>query len=101
MPDTYPTKLEKQFIKAIASLETEAEVKNFLRDVLTRRELCEAAKRYEIARLLWQNNHTYAEIAKKLQTSTTTVTRVADWLHHKPHQGYHTILKRLFPKPNR
>ena len=41
------------------------------------------------------DNLSYREIAAKLKTSTTTVTRVARFLSSEPYQGYKRILKRI------
>ncbi|MEN8253387.1 MAG: YerC/YecD family TrpR-related protein [Patescibacteria group bacterium] len=84
--------------QAIAKLETQTETKNFLRDLLTPAEITEFETRFDIATLLWTTNLSYAKIAKKLKTSTTTVTRVARFLYKEPHRGYALILKRLHGK---
>jgi uncharacterized protein YerC len=65
---------------------------------MTIAEIKEMSKRFQIAKLLWFKKMSYLEIASKMHTSTTTVTRVADWLFKQSSQGYHTVLTRLFPK---
>lgn len=97
MSENYPDPFDRQLIKAFASLKTETEIQNFLRDLLTLPEIKEASNRFEIATLLWKRGMSYQAIAKRAQTSTTTVTRVADWLFKKGLNGYQTALKRLFP----
>jgi len=87
-------------LAAFDQLQNKKEVKNFLRDLLSPTEKDELETRFQIAKLLWTTEMSYAKIAKKLNTSTTTVTRVARFLHKEPHQGYKTVLKRLFPKNN-
>jgi len=72
---------EKFLAKAFLKLKTEQESLNFLRDILTIKELEEFANRLEMARLLKQGM-SYKVIAKKLKVSTTTVTRTAHWLFH-------------------
>lgn len=72
---------EKQLAKAFLSLKKEQDVVNFLRDLLTLPEIDEFANRLEIARLLLRGE-TYLTIAKETNVSTTTVTRVAQWLFH-------------------
>lgn len=72
---------EKFLAKAFLKLKTEQEVANFLRDLLTIKELEEFANRLEMARLLKQDM-SYKAISKKLKVSTTTVTRTAHWLFH-------------------
>jgi TrpR-related protein YerC/YecD len=72
---------EKFLAKVFLKLKTEQEVANFLRDLLTIKELGEFANRLEMAKLLKQGM-SYKAIAKKLKVSTTTVTRTAHWLFH-------------------
>ena len=82
---------ERFLIKSFLKLKTEQEVANFLRDLLTIKEIEEFANRLEMARLLKQGM-SYKAIAKKLQVSTTTVTRVAHWLF-RGCGGYEKVLK--------
>lgn len=83
----------KELFKSVLKLKTLAECENFFRDLLTLREIQEMAERFEIARLL-DRGLSYLEIARKVKTSTTTVTRVAHWLHHG-RGGYKLVLSRL------
>jgi TrpR-related protein YerC/YecD len=85
---------EKQFVKAFSTLSKDQEAANFLRDLLTPAELEEFANRLEIARLLSLRKLSYLEIADKVGTSTTTVTRVAQWLF-RGCGGYVNVLSRL------
>jgi TrpR-related protein YerC/YecD len=87
-----------ELVKAVSTLTTEAEIKAFFNDVFTPNEIDEAANRFQIAKTLWTTDKTYLEIAEAFKTSTTTVTRVANWLFHKKFGGYRTILSRLYPK---
>ena len=82
--------------QAILKLKTKTEVANFLRDLLTLPEITEFSKRFQIAKSLYLKQGSYATIAKRLGVSTTTVTRVAHWLHHGK-GGYQLVLKRLNP----
>ncbi|MFH0943179.1 MAG: YerC/YecD family TrpR-related protein [Candidatus Beckwithbacteria bacterium] len=79
--------------RAILTLKTPLEVAAFWRDLLTLKEIKIFAKRFEMAKLLYQGLP-YAQIAKKLKVSTTTVTRTAHWLHHGK-GGYRLVLSRL------
>ena len=81
---------EKFLTKAFLKLKTEEDVANFLRDLLTIKELEEFANRLEMARLLKQGL-SYKAIAKKLGVSTTTVTRTAHWLF-RGCGGYEKVL---------
>src|SRR3954452_7607774 len=79
---------------ALAALDGEADVAAFLRDACTLSELEAISHRLEVARLLDEGGRTYLEIAKQVGTSTTTVTRVAHWLHHGE-GAYRIALDRL------
>ncbi len=95
-PDHYPTPAMSELFRAVLSLHTEQEVKNFFRDLLTIGELEEFANRWQMVKFLVEGKP-YTEIAKRLHTSTTTVTRVAQWLHHGM-GGYQTAASRVLPK---
>jgi TrpR-related protein YerC/YecD len=92
----YPDEMDQQLIKVFAALETEKEVEHFLRDLMTETEIKEMSRRFQIAKRLWLKQGSYLEIASDLKTSTTTVTRVADWLFKQSEGGYRTVLNRLF-----
>jgi TrpR-related protein YerC/YecD len=94
----YPDKHDKELIKAFSTLETEKEIEHFLRDLLTIAEIKEFSKRLRIAKELWTSEKSYLEIAKEVETSTTTVTRVAQWLFKEGLNGYQAVLKKLYPK---
>lgn len=94
----YPDEHDRQLISAFKSLKSEAEIEVFLRDIFTVKEIKEASKRLQIAKKLWLGNTNYLQIAADLKTSTTTVTRVADWLFNKGFNGYKKVLFRLYPQ---
>jgi TrpR-related protein YerC/YecD len=76
----------------IATLKTPEEVQAFLRDLCTRAELDAMAHRWQVAQLL-EEGLPYLEIAERAQASTTTVTRVAQWLRNGE-GGYQLALAR-------
>jgi len=82
---------EKFLARSFLKLKTDQEVANFLRDLLTIKELEEFANRLEMAKLL-KIGMSYKAIAKKLKVSTTTVTRTAHWLF-RGCGGYEKVLK--------
>lgn len=92
----YPSKLDRSLISAIDQLKNATEITAFLRDLLTQAEIEEFSRRFQIATLLWTTPLSYLEIAKEVGTSTTTVTRVAQWLRKESWQGYKTVLQRLY-----
>ena len=85
---------EKNLAEAFTKVSTTQESLNFLRDLLTPAELEEFSNRFEIAKLLETKKLSYAEIAKKVSTSTTTVTRVALWLNNGC-GGYKNVLLKM------
>jgi len=97
----YPDKQTKELIEAIKKLRNEKEVTSFLRDLLTPSEVAEFSSRFQIAKLLWTTTLSYADIAEKIGTSTTTVTRVSHWLFKEPWQGYAGILSKTYGKSSR
>lgn len=76
-------------------LKNKNEADDFLKDLCTPAELKALEERWAVAQLLYEDNLSYREIAAKLKTSTTTVTRVARFLSSEPYQGYKRILKRI------
>ncbi len=76
----------------MVSLRTRDEAMRFLRDLCTLPELEALAHRWETALLLDQGL-SYLEIAEQVPTSTATVTRVAQWVHHGT-GGYELALSR-------
>lgn len=83
----------KELFDAVAKLKTADECKKFFRDICTLSELNGMAERLKVAKLL-QKDISYREISRKTKASTTTVTRVAHWLHHGT-GGYGIVLKRI------
>ena len=80
---------------ALLLLKNNKEVNEFLTDLCTPSELKALNERWSVAQTLNKNELSYREIADKLKTSTTTVTRVARFLSSEKNYGYKTILKRI------
>lgn len=78
--------------QAFASLRTVDEVERFLRDLCTLGELEAMAHRWEVAQLL-DEGLPYHAVAEQTGASTTTVTRVAQWLR-RGEGGYRLALDR-------
>lgn len=83
---------------ALSACRDAAELRRFMTDLCTPRELAEFAERWRIARLLDQGDLSYRDIAAQTGASTTTVGRVARFLAQEPHQGYRLILDRMQAK---
>jgi TrpR-related protein YerC/YecD len=91
-PRHWPTSEHRDLFATIASLRTEEEVERFLRDLCTISELEAMAHRWQVAQLL-DRGLPYLEVAKRAHASTTTVTRVAQWLR-RGEGGYQLALRR-------
>jgi TrpR-related protein YerC/YecD len=85
--------MAEELYAAILHLKTKTEAARFFRDLLTLPEIREFSKRFRIAKALYLKQGSYQTIARKLHVSTTTVTRVAQWLHHG-RGGYKLVLDR-------
>ena len=82
-----------ELFAAILSLKTVDECKAFLRDLCTLSELLAMTERFQVAKLV-KKNVPYRDISAQTGSSTTTVTRVAHWLHHGM-GGYALVLDRM------
>ncbi|HET7572143.1 MAG TPA: YerC/YecD family TrpR-related protein [Gaiellaceae bacterium] len=82
----------QDLFETIAALRGPEETQAFLRDLCTRAELDALAHRWQVAQLL-DEGLPYLEVAKRAQASTTTVTRVAQWLRNGE-GGYARALRR-------
>ncbi|HLX19269.1 MAG TPA: YerC/YecD family TrpR-related protein [Gaiellaceae bacterium] len=91
-PRHWPTKEHRDLFETVAALRTKREAESFLRDLCTRAELDAMAHRWQVARLL-DEGLPYLEVARKAHASTTTVTRVAQWLR-RGEGGYRLALQR-------
>ena len=80
-------------IQAILAVKTDDEAGRFLRDLMTKKEIEEFAKRLKAAEMLTENIP-YSTIVEKTGLSSTTIARVAKWLNGSL-GGYKTIIDRL------
>ncbi len=72
----------------------EADIKAFLADLLTPREVCDLAQRLQVARCL-DEGEPYVQVqAPRRQASSTTVSRVSKALNGE-YGGYRRLLIRL------
>lgn len=69
----------KQLLQAIDLLANSSDLPNFLRDVLTEKEILEISARFEAARLL-KAGVSYEAIITQTKLSSRTVARISQWL---------------------
>ena len=91
-PRHWPTREHRDLFETVGSLRTADEAQRFMRDLCTRAELDAMAHRWQVARLL-DEGLPYLEVARRAHASTTTVTRVAQWLR-RGEGGYRLALQR-------
>ena len=87
-----PNNGHSELFAAIASMKTPEETGHLMRDLCTISELDALAHRWQVAQLL-DEGLPYLEVAKRARASTTTVTRVAQWLR-RGEGGYALALQR-------
>ena len=82
-----------QLALVLSDLTTTKDVRNFLRDVMTEKEIIEIAARLEAARML-NAKQTYAAIAQKTKLSSRTIARISEWLQNG-NKGYKAAIKSI------
>src|SRR3989338_6567779 len=90
-------KKNQRLIKAVLTLKTEAEVRRFLRDLMTEKEIKEFSNRFKAAEMLTEQAP-YFEIIKQTGLSSATVARVSKWLNGKE-GGYRIVIAKLHHRP--
>ena len=86
-------KFTQQLVDALVDIDSTYNMQNFLRDVMTEKEITEISARLEAARML-QAGDKYTDIVAKTKLSSRTVARISDWLQNGC-QGYRAVLKTL------
>ncbi len=82
-----------QLAHAFSILNTEEDVKAFMTDLCTPREICDLAQRLQVARYLDEGDP-YVEVQARTGASSTTVSRVSKALNGE-YGGYRKMLIRL------
>lgn len=80
-----------QLSRTLAGISDVQNVQNFLRDVLTEKEIIEISARLEAAKML-QASAKYTDIVAKTKLSSRTVARISDWLKNGT-GGYGSVLE--------
>ncbi|MBO5060754.1 MAG: hypothetical protein J6C82_07565 [Clostridia bacterium] len=83
----------EEFFKAILSLETIEECRDFFEDICTVKELQDISQRLEVARML-RGGSSYQTVSKETGASTATISRVNRCLVYGS-GGYKNILEKL------
>lgn len=83
----------QQLVEALLSIPDKSTLQNFLRDVMTEKEIIEISARLQAARMLTDGKK-YTEIVATTKLSSRTVARISDWLKNGCN-GYQAALKTV------
>ncbi len=87
-----PTSSTEDLYRAILSLKNLEEAKAFFCDLLTKEEIEEFSKRWNVAQML-NKKIPYVKIQEETGLSSTTVARISRWLKNGK-GGYRLVLDR-------
>lgn len=91
--DDWRTDATAALFDAVLKLETRDEAAAFFRDLCTHHEIEEMSQRWAVATLL-AAGLPYRAISEETGVSTTTITRISQWVHHGT-GGYRMMLERM------
>jgi len=74
-------------------MDNKNDIFDFLRDLLSEKEILEFSNRFQVAQML-ENKISYKEIEKQTWTSSTTIARIAKFLNWE-NKGYKKAIKIL------
>jgi TrpR-related protein YerC/YecD len=73
------SKPAQQLVEVLLAIDDAGTMQNFLRDVMTEKEIVEISARLEAARML-QAGDKYTDIVARTHLSSRTVARISEWL---------------------
>jgi len=86
----WKTPTARQLAEVLAAIGDIQTLQNFLRDVMTEKEIIEISARLEAAKMLQQGKK-YTEIIEKTKLSSRTIARISGWMQ-KGQGGYAVAL---------
>jgi TrpR-related protein YerC/YecD len=86
----WETETPRQLAEVLAAISNVSDMQNFLRDVMTEKEIIEISSRLEAAKML-KAGKKYTEIIEKTKLSSRTIARISDWMQNGQ-GGYETAL---------
>ena len=79
MDNTELKKYSDNIITVLSKIDDKWDIFNFLRDLLSEKEILEFSRRFEVA-LLLDKNISYIKIEEKTNMSSTTIARISKFL---------------------
>ena len=92
-PSVWENDQTRQFVDVILAIDDAKTMQNFIRDVMTEKEISEMSARFEAAKML-RNGAKYTDIIAATKLSSRTVARISDWLQNGT-GGYDVALETL------
>lgn len=89
----WKTETTQQLAEVLTTIDDAQLMQNFLRDVMTEKEIIEISARFEAARML-ANGKKYTEIIEKTKLSSRTVARISEWMRNGS-SGYQAAIKAI------
>ena len=77
----WETETARQFSDVATAISDISTMQNFLRDVMTEKEIIEISSRFKAAKML-QEGKKYTEIIEKTKLSSRTIARISDWIQN-------------------
>ncbi len=81
MKNVWTTKNTTQLAQVLRDISDVKTMQNFLRDVMTEKEIVEIAARLEAAKML-SSGEKYEKITNATKLSSRTVARISEWLQN-------------------
>ncbi len=82
-----------EIITYLSKTQDKQNIFNFLRDLLSEKEILEFCRRFDVAKMLLDKK-SYQEIEKKTNMSSTTIARISKFLHWE-NAWYKDAIERL------
>jgi TrpR-related protein YerC/YecD len=89
----WETETARQLSRVLAAISDVQTMQDFLRDVMTEKEIIEISLRLEAAKMLKEGKK-YTDIIEKTKLSSRTVARISDWMQNGQ-GGYEPALATL------
>lgn len=87
----WETETARQLARVVTAIDDLQTMQNFLRDVMSEKEIIEISSRLEAAKMLQQGKK-YTEIVERTKLSSRTVARISGWVQNGC-GGYQAALK--------
>ncbi len=99
MNDTELFKYSDDIITVLSQLDNKSDIFNFLRDLLSEKEILEFSRRFNVAKML-EDKVSYSKIEEKTSMSSTTIARISKFLKwdSKGYKNAISILKSITDK---